>query len=250
MKCTGIIIVAFALSTFAGFKTYQENVMNIEGSASIKVEPDMATIFIGASAVNENVDTAMEKCALAFIGMKKLFDKYKISENDVKSENLSVSENYDYQDGNRKREGYKAYKVYKVTWHNLNTLQDFLFAATAQGANEIDRIEFSHSKTDSLEKRIIDLAIEDAKITANQIAKKMEVKIGKPLIISNIEPEKISYENIVRLEWIKSSEVGRAGVSGIGYGSGDEPAKKVLMEINPGLIEIINKIYITFEILK
>lgn len=250
MKCTGIIVITIVFSTFAGFKTYQENAMNIEGRASMMVEPDMATIFIGASAVNENVDSAMEECARAFIKMKKLFEKYKISGNDIKSENLSVSENYNYEDGSRKRDGYRAYKRHKLTWYNLNTLQGFLLDATAQGANEVDKIEFTHSKTDSLERMIIDLAIEDAKNAANQIAKKMNVKIGKPLVISNVEPEKVAYENIVRLGWINSSAVGRAGNAGIGYGSGGEQVKKVLMEINPGLIEIKNKVYITFEIMR
>ncbi|MBD3216609.1 MAG: DUF541 domain-containing protein [Candidatus Lokiarchaeota archaeon] len=250
MKLTALIVVSLSISTFAGFKTYQENAMNIEGRASMKIEPDMATIFIGASAVNEDVDSAMDKCAQAFIKMKKLFEQYKISENDIKSENLSVSENYNYDDGSRKRDGYRAYKRYKVTWYNLKTLQDFLIDATAQGANEVDKIEFTHSKTDSLEKMIIGLAIEDAQNIANQIAKKMNVKIGKPLIISNVEPEKVAYENIVRLGWIKGTQVGRAGKSGIRYGSGNDPMKNVLMEINPGLIEIKNKVYITFEILK
>lgn len=246
MKQTGLIVIVFAISTFAGFKTYQENAMNIEGRASMKVEPDMATIFVGASAVNENVDSAMEECAQAFIKMKKLFEKYKISENDIKSENLAVSENYNYEEGSRKRDGYRAYKRYKVTWYNLKTLQEFLFDATAQGANEVDKIEFTHSKTDSLEKMIIDLAIDDANNTANQIAKKMKVKIGKPLIISNVEPEKVAYENIVRLGWIKAPEFVKGGM----LAGGGAQVKKVLMEINPGLIEIKNKVYITFEILK
>jgi uncharacterized protein YggE len=221
MKTAAIVIVVFALSTFAGFKTYQENVMNIEGHASIKIEPDMATIMIGASAINENLDSAMNACAQAFKQMKTLFKKYKIAENDIKSENLSVTENYSYENGGRKREGFKAYKRYKLTWHNLATLQSFLLDATGQGANEVDEIEFTHSKTDSLEKAIVNLAIDDAICLADQIAQKMKVQLGKPLVISNVEPEKMAYENIVRLDWIKSPQVGRTGIAGIGYGSGE-----------------------------
>ncbi len=246
MKSIVLFILTFSISSFAGFKTYQENAMNIEGRASIKIEPDMATIFIGASSIHESADSAIEKCAQAFIKMKDLFQKYKISEKEIKSENLSVSEDYSYENGTRKRNGYKAYKRYKVTWYNLKTLQNFLFDAVSQGANEVDQLEFSHSKSDSLEKMIINLAIDDAISTANQIANKMKIKIGKPLIISNVEPEKVAYENIVRLGWINGPEFVKGRMLGMG---GSSSVSKVLMEINPGLIEVKNKVYVTFEIL-
>lgn len=135
----------------------------------------------------------------------------------------------------------------KVTWYDLKTLQNFLFDAAAQGANEIDRLEFSHSKSDSLEKTIIDLAIDDAVSTAHQMAKKMNIKIGKPLVISNVEPEKTAYENIVRLGWTKAPQY-----FSLRSGAADDdasPKNKALMEINPGLIEIKNKVFITFEII-
>lgn len=246
MKSTALLIIACSISAMAGFNTYQENAMNIEGRASMKIVPDMATIYVGASAVHQRVDSAMEKCAQAFTRLNALFKKYKISENDVKSENLSISEDFTYENGARKKNGYRVFKQYKVTWYDLKTLQNFLFDAAAQGANEIDRLEFSHSKSDSLEKTIIDLAIDDAVSTAQQMAKKMNIKIGKPLVISNVEPEKIAYENIVRLGWTKAPQYFslRSGAA-----ADASPKNKALMEINPGLIEIKNKVFITFEII-
>lgn len=246
MKSIALIIAVCSISAMAA-NTFQENAMNIEGRASIKIVPDMATIYVGASAVHQRVDSAMDKCAQAFTKLNALLKKYKISENDVKSENLSISEDFDYESGTRKRNGYRVFKQYKVTWYDLKTLQNFLFDATAQGVNEIDRLEFSHSKSDSLEKTIIDLAIDDAVNTAKQIAKKMKIKIGKPLVISNVEPEKFAYENIVRLGWTKAPEH-----FSIKSGAAAEASLKnmALLEINPGLIEIRNKVYITFKIIE
>lgn len=248
MKLTAFILIACSFSVFAGSNTYQENVMNIEGRASMKVVPDMATIFIGASAVHESVDSAMEKCAQAFTKLNELFKKYKISENDVKSKNLYISEDFIYENDTRKTNGYKVFKNYKVTWRDLKTLQNFIFDAASQGANELDRLEFSHSKSDSLEKAIIDLAIDDAVSTAQQMAKKMKIKIGKPLVISNVEPEKFAYENVVRLGWAKTSE--RLSLAYGTAAGGGSPKNSALLEINPGQIEIKNKVYITFEIVK
>ncbi|NLL14872.1 MAG: SIMPL domain-containing protein [Fibrobacter sp.] len=246
MKLTTLIIIACSISAIAA-NTYQENAMNIEGRASMKVVPDMATIYVGASAVHQSVDSAMEKCAQAFTKLNALFKKYKISENDVKSENMSISEDFSYENGIRKINGYKVFKNYKITWRDLKTLQNFLFDAAKQGANEIDRLEFSHSKSDSLEKAIIDLAIDDAVGTAQQIAKKMKIKIGKPLVISNVEPEKFAYENIVRFGWTKAPQYFslRSGAT-----ADASPKNSALFEINPGQIEIKNKVYITFGIVK
>jgi uncharacterized protein YggE len=249
MKKAFIFLLFISLSSSADFKTYQENVINIEGKAVQKIVPNKATIHVGASAINDDADVAMQKCADVFEKMKDLLKKFNISDIDIKSENIAVSENRDYN-GGKKSEGYKAIKQYKITWNNLSTLNDFLVQATSVGANELERIEFTHSKYDSLQKAVINLAIDDANSTADQICAKMNIKRGPPMVISTNQPEEFAYENTVRFAWLKEPRfVAGGGLGGSGSGS-KLHSLKVLLEIKPGQIEIKNKVYITYEIKK
>jgi uncharacterized protein len=246
---TFITVCLFAFSCFAGFKTYQENVINIEGNASIKVIPDMAIFVIGASSVSNNVDSAIASCKTATAKLSDFFEKFKISKADIKSNRLSISENYEWgDDGKRKKVGFKVIKTYKITYRNLKTIEEFLLEASSYGSNEFDDIKFEHSKIDSLKRTVITAAIDDAYFLASKVANKTGVKLGKPIVISNVEPKSFSYDNIFDIgsisapDFLKGGSVEKAKVT--------KEALKELFTISPGTIEIKNTVYITFSINK
>jgi len=166
------IILAMTLTmSYGSFKTYQENVVNIEGNGEIKVVPDMAYIKVGTSSKSNDVDSAIIQTADSYVELKKILKKYKIKEKDIYSEDISVSETYEWKDRERISTGYKAEKMYKITWRNIAKIEDFAFEVTQAGTNFIDRIEFTHSKKDSLGKELINIAIDDANVIKNKIAK-------------------------------------------------------------------------------
>jgi hypothetical protein len=177
------------------------------------------------------------------------FAKYKISSDDIKSNKLSIAENYEWgDDGKRKKSGFKVIKTYKVTYKNLSSIEQFLLEAASNGSNEFDEIKFEHSKIDSLKRTVITAAIEDAYFLGEKVAKKTSLKLGKPIVISNVEPEEFSYDNIFDIGIIRAPEFLKGGVEEKAGMTKD--ALKELFSINPGTIVIKNTVYITFSIAK
>jgi hypothetical protein len=111
MKMLAVLLVLVATS-FGGFSTYQENVINIQGNAKITVVPDIATFFIGASSISNDVDSAILNCKSATLKLNEIIAKYKIKSQDIKSDKLTVSDNYEFIEGKRVRTGCKVLKTY------------------------------------------------------------------------------------------------------------------------------------------
>ncbi len=94
------------------------------------------------------------------------------------------------------------------------------------------------------------MAIDDADRMARRIAGRMGVRVGKPLVISNAEPKEFSYENRVQIKWVQAPRFLK-GNALVGEKSAQPHDLKFLEEffsINPGLIEIENKVYVTYEL--
>jgi len=249
---TILLILSISLHLFAVSRNYQENVVNIEGQAKIKITPNIATIVIGVSASNIDPDSAILNCAQKFSTFMSLLKDFNFSDNDIKSTRFSVNKDWDYEDGKRVETGYVAKKMYKITIRDLSKLKNFLFQATTQGINSFEDLEFTHDKLDSLKRTVIDLAIDDANKMSQRVGNKMGLKIGKPILVSNAEPKEFSYENRVRINWISAPKFTKGGaLSGKKKPELEEIKLKYLEDffsINSGMIEIENKVYITYEI--
>jgi uncharacterized protein YggE len=246
MRSALVVLLAAGMS-FASFKTYQENVMNVEGNAVVKVVPDLAVLKIGASFKSTSLDTALRRCDRSLRNLRETMAKFGVAEADVKTNNVAISPEFEWEKGEKVLRGQKVKKTFKIFFRDLSKLQGFLFEAVKGGANEIDDFEFTHSKLDSLQKNIIDLAVKDAYYVADKLARNTGTSVGKPLVISNVEPENFSYENKVDFERM----LGSSDLIGCLMG-GDEGASELqeLFALSPGLIEIRNKVYITFELVR
>jgi uncharacterized protein YggE len=248
MKMVAVLLV-LAIPSFGGFNTYQENVINIQGNAKITVVPDIATFFIGASSISNDVDSAILNCKSATLKLNEIIAKYKIKSQDIKSDKLTVSDNYEFIEGKRVRTGCKVLKTYKITYRNLSTLDQFLLEAVSYGSNEIDRISFEHSKIDSLKRAVIALAIDDAHVLGIKMAEKSNVKLGEPIVISNVDPKSFSYENVfVDITAIPEPKFVKGGA--IAGSTKVNSTLKELFTINIGTIDITNSVYVTYSIAK
>lgn len=243
-----IILLALCFLTFS--TTYQENVINSQGTAKLEVTPDMATITIGVTAIHEVSDSAIYNCANRFMKFKNVLKEFSISDNDIKSTEFSLNNNWEYINRERTKNGYKANKKYTITLRDLSRLKMFLYQLTVFGANDFDKLQFSHSKKDSLQEVARELALKNSKDIALKMSKEMGVKLGRPIIISNEKPKAFSYENVMKIGWVSAPSFTKGG--GV-LENPKEPMKNLkyleeFFDVNPGLIEIKSKTYVTYQI--
>ena len=104
-----------------------------------------------------------------------------VSKDNIKTQNYSIYPNYDYQTGGQRLIGYSvdiSIVVSLTDFEKLNTVVDL---ATQAGANQVSGIQFtlSEEKERQVKAQAREEAIEDAKQTAQELARLAGMRLGK-----------------------------------------------------------------------
>ena len=230
----------FLMSATNLFSQNTNNVIKVQGEAIIRVTPEILVVNIPIQAK----DSVYEKCT------KKLVDKYNrlkaalvknnIKEETIKSDNLSVNENYIWDQRERKFDGYIGSLQVSL---ELNYSADKL-SAIIQTLKE-DEFKFGYSisfklsekqKSEQLE-NAINIAVADAMNKAKMIAKSLQIKLGKIQEI-NFGYNTPTYGPLAREE--NYAVLSKAG----------NEANDLQLNLNPQLIEIQKSIGIIWNIIQ
>lgn len=150
-----------------------------EGSAKMKVKPDIAVFTLTIDKSDTSEKRAIYKLNVAVDGLGKALNDIGISNSSIKISDYAVSSSYNQQTN---RKTYAATNTLKLELEANNKLIDAIFNQIQKaGIQDLD-IEFDSKLSDSLEKAsrltLVQLAIEDAKINSLVIAKALDVKLG------------------------------------------------------------------------
>ncbi|MEM8726130.1 MAG: SIMPL domain-containing protein, partial [Pseudomonadota bacterium] len=120
-------------------------VIELTISESIKVAPDIATVFGG---VTTEAPSAVEAMRLNAVEMRKVIDRIKamgVDEKDIQTTGISLNARYDYDNETRKRifRGYQVSNSVSVILHDIDETGDVLDAMITAGANDISGPIFS-----------------------------------------------------------------------------------------------------------
>lgn len=171
------VLMFFALNVSSQSKLSNEIVS--EGAAKAKAKPDLATFTMSV----EKRDT-IEKNALA--SLNKTVDQLvkSLSQLGFRNENIKIA-NYDISSStdDDHRKTYTVSNVLKVNFRIDNKLIDAFYNEIQQtGIQDLD-VSFETILSDSLEKatrlKLVQQAIEDAKINATNISHALGVRINK-----------------------------------------------------------------------
>jgi|GraSoiStandDraft_4_1057263.scaffolds.fasta_scaffold264084_1 uncharacterized protein YggE len=174
---TGFLMIVF-FNAFSQSKSSNEIVA--EGGAKTKVKPDMATftLLVEKSDTNEK---------LAIIQLNKTVDGLvgSLSSVGFKNDNIKIA-TYDISssvDPDNNKKTYTASNVLKIYFRIDNKLIDAFYTELQQvGITDLD-VSFETNLSDSLEKairlKLVQQAIADAKINAENMAEALGLRIGK-----------------------------------------------------------------------
>lgn len=180
MKKISITAVLFllTLSLFA----QQLSVLTVLGQSSVRVSPDITNLNIALSSVDTEYSRAIENLKGKAVVMKSFLEVQGISEDDIDSENFQVDKHYDYVNGKRKFAGYNAKLWIELKFQNNNDLVNTIINAmsNSKGDAEISvNHELSLAKQDSVNDKLIALAIDDARKKAEIIAASTQQELVK-----------------------------------------------------------------------
>ncbi len=237
LKVTFLSILILAAATVSAQE--KSNVINVQGEAIFKVTPKIFVVNIPIQIKDSVYENCTKRLVEKYNLLKDALIKNKINEESIQSDNLSVNENYIWDQREQKFDGYigniqvtveQEYTVEKLS-AVIETLKDEEFKFGYHISFKLSEKQ----KAEQLEKAI-NMAVEDANNKAKMIAKAMNIKLGE---IRNINFNSSGgSHDILTME---DSEV---------MFSAARSEAKLELNLNPQLIEIQKRIGIVWEILQ
>ncbi len=179
------MLTAFSES-YAQSGKYEKSTLSITGKGETTTIPDSAYINI---AVESTADTASGAVKNNAEKTNKVMEAIKAGlgkDDKVSTAGYSLSPVYEYNNETKKSEfrGYRAANRIMVETTNLNDLGKLIDSVAQAGSNRIDSLTFDTTERESYKKRALTMAVEDAKATAETVAKAAGVRIVKILSIT------------------------------------------------------------------
>ena len=233
-----VIILAALLAGCSGgiSSTEDPRTLVAMGVGEAKGVPDMASIQLGVSIVDENIGAAIDEANSTMQRVTDAMTSRGIREVDIQTTNYNVwrQDIHDPETGMPTGEAtYNVDTSMVITVRDINDLGGTIDAGLEAGANNVMGIGFEISDTSLLETEARSNAIADAKNRALETAIGMDVNLGEVLSIS---------ESGVGIPGPLVSYGLKGDVAGIGGGGAPAP-------ISPGQTTIVSQMYVVYEIL-
>jgi len=192
MKDLSGAIVVFFLCLFAFTKlagpiplslssvvTQKTDTFTVTGEGMVQLSPDIAVVNAGVTAQALTVKAAQDELNRKINAVSSAVKKLGVDAKDIKTSNYNISPEYDYESPTRRITGYHANSNLTIKVRKLDSANDVIDAATANGANQISGISFDVDDKDAAENKARELAVKDAKTKAQQAAKTAGFTLGR-----------------------------------------------------------------------
>jgi uncharacterized protein YggE len=184
-----MIAVVMSLSVFGMSAAASEPVsgkgsLTLNGIGKVKADPDMATISIGVDVTGaEAADAQKENSEIMDKVIAALKEKG-LEDRDIQTQNYYMNKQYDYSNydemGQPKEIGYQVSHTLDVTVTEIDRIGEILDAAVEAGANQTYGVNFTVANQEEYYLEALTLALENAQLKAEALAKVLKVEISAP----------------------------------------------------------------------
>lgn len=180
-----LLIIFVALISINQFKLLHGGSQYLNVSATAKAEsvPDMATVTIGVVSEGQTAQNVKDQSSNKMNQVISFIKQAGIEDKDIKTSQFYVSPKYNYSNQQQTVVGYQANQTITVKVRKIDKssqqLEAIVDGAVANGANQIQGIDFSFENNESLLQNAQKLAIDKAKANAQQIANYAGIKLGR-----------------------------------------------------------------------
>lgn len=163
--------------------------VRVFGSAVIRVSPDIATIVVAVSRVEQKPEAAF---AAAREGSRAVcnFLQHRGIE-DFGTSRITLSDETQYIDGRYRRIGYVAKIGFRVVLHDMDQIEGTVSGLIGAGANELTSVSFQTSRLRELRAEARRRAIAAARDKAELYCGAAGVVAGGVLEIQDVNPESV-----------------------------------------------------------
>lgn len=209
----------------------EPNVINVSGSGEIKLVPDIATVSIQVRTYNEDPAAAQAENSSIMDAVIEAVKAAGVKEEDIATDNVSLSERYNYDKSPAVVVGYDMTNSIKVTICDISSVGKVLGDAIAAGATGTYGLRLTVSDISASYQQALKAAIDDAKGKAQAIAEALGVTL-KP-IPSAVNEQSSSYTPNAAYDIYTASVAEDANAD---------------VSISPGELTIDARVSVTYEI--
>ena len=214
----------------------QQKTIQVNGNETVKVEPDKASITYGITTQGEDSEVCQQENTEKMNQVIEYLKSKGYEETSIATSGFTMNPRYDWSGEQQRLIGYEMRSQITLSDVPIAQVGELLSGAVAQGANEIQNVQYYSSSYDEAYQEALEKAVESAKSKAEAMAHADGYQVTDVLHI---------YEN-------GNSQYGRYLESGIyqtteSMASGAE--KSADMTVMPGQMEVTAEITVEFEIL-
>ncbi|MEM2713696.1 MAG: SIMPL domain-containing protein [Candidatus Pacearchaeota archaeon] len=244
----GVLILAgiaagLIMAIFSKLKAESEvNTISAEGRATIKVSPDLVTVYFRAETNGSSAKEAKDKNAEIVNKAIEALKKISIPEEKIQTQDYSIYPEYEwnYETNERKLIGYKAIHSFKVELQTaqIDKVGSVIDAGVDAGAMiEYINFELSTEKQNYYKAIALRQASEDAKRKVEAIASGLGKSLGKLVSVSEISFDYYPWPIYRAMAQDQEQQVAR------------EKAKEAITNIRPSEQEVSARVGVVYEII-
>tara|TARA_Y100000385_G_scaffold287206_2_gene350970 strand:- start:68524 stop:69264 length:741 start_codon:yes stop_codon:yes gene_type:complete len=229
------IATLFCAISFAGFA--QENkqpTLEINGQAQMSVMPDEAIFSITVNQENADFGIALDQLNTKISALKKELKSVKIEDENIKTTNYSINENWKYENGKRYQDGYKAMHSIRVHIKFDKETMKTVYGAIRDSKVEVNmRLSFGLSDRKKYEAELMQMAVKDAKTKAMLLVGAADMEV--------IGIKKIIYGGGANHQQPRTYNMAMDAMSAKSRGEAN-------IDVTPGAITLSDRVFVIFEL--
>jgi uncharacterized protein len=183
-----VLMAAVLLATAGGAAAAEAplRLVSVSGSGEVKAQPDVAYVTLGVEARRPTLAAARAEVNAAVERVLALTRELKIDPKYVDSTRLQVQPDYrwDEKSSTQVLLGYVVSRQIDVELRDLEHLGALLEKAVSAGANQVGEARLDSSRRKALEREALALAVDDARLNADALARAAGAKLGPVQSIS------------------------------------------------------------------
>ncbi|MFH1523757.1 MAG: SIMPL domain-containing protein [Chloroflexota bacterium] len=225
-----VLVIALALSACGPTVSAQPRTLNVGGSGTVYLTPDIAYIYLGVHTEDAEVALAVNHNNTQTQALVDALKNMGVAEADIQTSNFNLwtGQSYDKLTGQTDGTYYAVDNTVYVTVRDLTKLGSLLKTAIGAGANNINSISFDVADKTAAMAEARQKAMTNASDLADELAMTAGVELGAIQSITYSDNSPVAYY-------------------GIG-GGGGSAAPNASVPIQPGQTQISVTVSVTYDI--
>lgn len=176
----------FLLTILLSFPALADNYIKVQGNCEMKVVPDMGSISFTAENQSKNQKEAVDKTIQQINSLKDSIAKLKLEKLELKNTNYSVYPVREYEKDKMVDKGTRASLTLEVTTSAIARIGEVMALAAKGDIQNVGALQTFLSIEESQKQysKCLELAAHDAENKAKLLAKRLDVKLGDAIRIS------------------------------------------------------------------